>query len=516
MFFHLSEQMILQAHALDNVAIVTLSEGLDQGQIVRDDIVASEPIAMGEKVSLVSLKAGDPIVRYGSIIGYARVPKSAGRWIRHGDIVLPEAPVLQDLSWSKAVTAPVQPLQDFAFEGYRNADGSVGTKNILGITNSVQCVAGMTDMVVKRVKEELLPKYRHVDDVVGLKHSYGCGVAIEVPDARIPIRTLQNLALNPNFGGEVMVLGLGCEKLRPERLLSQMEAIEHAGGDQVLYMQDHRLYGFSDMMAAVMQMAEEKLRKLNTRRRETCDISALTVGMQCGGSDSLSGVTGNQVAGFVADLIVRGGGTVFFSEVTEVRDAAHLLVPRAVSGDVAAALVREMSWYDEYLQRGGADRAANPTPGNKSGGLSNVVEKALGSVIKAGSMPIVDVLGPGERMRRQGLNFVATPASDFVCGTLQMAAGMNLHLFVTGRGTPYGLGPVPVIKISSNTALAERWYDLIDFDAGRIISSGKSVAELGWELFRLMLEVASGKKIVAADRLGLHNDLVLFNPGPLT
>jgi galactarate dehydratase len=205
-----------------------------------------------------------------------------------------------------------------------------------------------------------------------------------------------------------------------------------------------------------------------------------------------------------------------FSEVTEVRDAIHLLVPRAVNAKVAQALKDEMAWYDSYLHSGHVDRSANTSPGNKRGGLSNIVEKALGSIAKSGTSPIVDVVSPGEKVRTKGLNFVATPASDFVCGTLQVAAGMNIHVFITGRGTPYGLPMVPVIKVSSNSKLRDRWFDLIDFDAGPIAFGEKTTEEMGWELFHLILEVASGSKKVATDTLGLHNDLVLFNPGPLT
>jgi len=175
-----------------------------------------------------------------------------------------------------------------------------------------------------------------------------------------------------------------------------------------------------------------------------------------------------------------------------------------------------MAWYDRYLESGGADRSASPTPGNKKGGLANVVEKALGSIVKSGGSRIVDVLGPGERVRRKGLIFAATPASDFVCGTLQLAAGMNLQVFTTGRGTPYGLPMAPVVKVSSNSPLSDRWGDLIDLDAGRIATGEASIADVGWELFHLILDVASGRKQVAADRLGLHNSLVLFNPAPVT
>ena len=409
----------------------------------------------------------------------------------------------------------IEPLTGYTFQGYKNADGSVGTKNILGITTSVQCVAGITDYIENKIRKELLPQYPNVDDVFAFNHSYGCGIAINAPAAMIPIRTIQNIAQNPNFGGEIMVIGLGCEKLRPERLLPKSET-RNPKSESILYLQDEAFSGFQEMVDGIMALAEKHLKKLNTRQRETCPASDLVVGMQCGGSDAFSGITGNPASGFASDLIVRAGGTVFFSEVTEVRDAVHLLVPRATTPSVAKALLHEMQWYDDYLLQGGVDRSANTTPGNKRGGLSNIVEKALGSIAKSGTSPIVDVIAPGDKIRKKGLNFVATPASDFVCGTLQLAAGMNMHVFITGRGTPYGLPMVPVIKVSSNSKLSERWFDLIDFDAGPIAFGAKTIEEMGWELFHLILEVASGYKKVATDTLGLYNDLVLFNPGPLT
>jgi galactarate dehydratase len=205
-----------------------------------------------------------------------------------------------------------------------------------------------------------------------------------------------------------------------------------------------------------------------------------------------------------------------FSEVTEVRDAVHLLTPRAASVDVARALIREMAWYDDYLRAGWADRSANPTPGNKRGGLSNVVEKALGSIAKAGTTALRAVTRPGERVTTKGLVFAATPASDFICGTLQLAAGMNMHVFTTGEGTPYGLALAPVVKVSSRTALAERWPDLIDIDAGRIATGDASIEDVGRQIFDLILDAASGRRRTWADHWGLHNDISLFNPGPVT
>jgi galactarate dehydratase len=507
---------LIRISELDNVGVVPKPEGLPKGTLLASGITTQESIPMGHKVALADLQAGEAIIRYGQTIGYANRVIQAGEWVNETKLSLPEAPDLEALPLvAVAQSAISTPLTGYTFQGYRNFDGSVGTKNVLGITTSVQCVAGLTQYVVKKIKQELLSLYPNVDDVVALNHSYGCGVAIQAPGATIPIRTIQNIATNPNFGGEVMVIGLGCEKLRPERLVPA-KANTEAAASSVLYMQDPAFHGFQEMVAGVMELADRHLQRLNQRQRETCPAAELVVGMQCGGSDAFSGITANPVAGFAADLIVRAGGSVMFSEVTEVRDAIHLLVPRAVEAAVGEALIREMRWYDDYLLQGQADRSANPSPGNKRGGLSTIVEKALGSIAKSGTSPIVDVLGPGEKIRKKGLTFAATPASDFVCGTLQLAAGMNVHLFMTGRGTPYGLSMVPVIKVGSNTPLSERWFDLIDFDAGQLASGDKTLAEMGWELFHLILDVASGEKIVASDALELHNDLVLFNPGPLT
>ena len=418
--------------------------------------------------------------------------------------------------------SPTPALEGYTFEGYRNANGSVGTRNILAITQTVQCVAGVTDFAVQRIKAELLPKFPNVDDVVALEHGYGCGVAIDAPGAEIPIRTLRNISLNPNFGGEVMVVSLGCEKLQPERLMPPgsfaiVDVRQPEGAPlDVVCLQDDAHVGFMSMVESIMRQATEHLTRLNARRRTTVPASELVVGVQCGGSDAFSGVTANPAVGYCTDLLVRAGASVMFSETTEVRDGIDQLTSRASTPEVAEAMIREMAWYDAYLQRGKVDRSANTTPGNKKGGLSNIVEKAMGSIVKSGSVPITGVLAPGEKLTQKGLTYAATPASDFICGTLQLAGGMNLHVFTTGRGTPYGLAEVPVIKVATRSDLARRWHDLMDVNAGTIADGTKTIEEVGWELFRLMLDVASGRKKTWAEHWKLHNALVLFNPAPVT
>ena len=502
----------------DNVAIVVNDFGLPKAAVLDSGQTLREFVPQGHKVALVDIGAGAAIVRYGEIIGTARKDIPVGSWVEESLMAMPVAPALDKLPMPSVAPTAAEPLTGWTFEGYRNADGSVGTKNILAISTSVQCVAGTLDYAIERIRRELLPQYPNVDAVIGITHSYGCGVAIDAPGAAVPIRTLQNLARNPNFGGQVMVVGLGCEKLAPERLLPDRAtpAVGKAAMRDILRMQDEAFHGFGPMVEGIMEMARDRLEMLNRRRRETCPASDLVIGTQCGGSDAFSGVTANPALGFATDLLVRAGATVMFSEVTEVRDAIHLLTRRAADDEVARALIREMDWYDKYLAAGGADRSANTTPGNKKGGLNNIVEKALGSIVKSGSSRIAGVLSPGERATVKGLIFAATPASDFICGTLQLASGITLQVFTTGRGTPYGLAAAPVIKVATRTALAERWHDLIDFDAGRIATGHATIEEAGWDLFKLILDVASGRKRTWADHWGLHNALTLFNPGPVT
>jgi galactarate dehydratase len=522
--------LTIRMHEADNVAIVANDGGLPPGTVLPSGLELREHVPQGHKVALVDLPADAPVRRYNVTIGHALRDIPAGSWVHERLLKMPPARALDDLPIAIRPAPALPPLAGYTFEGYRNADGSVGTRNILAITTTVQCVAGVVEHAVRRIKAELLPRFPNVDDVVGLEHTYGCGVAIDAPDAVVPIRTLRNISLNPNFGGEVMVVSLGCEKLQPDRLLppgtialrDERRALADTAAQpaesalDVVCLQSEEHVGFASMIDSILARAQAHLERLNARRRETVPASELVVGVQCGGSDAFSGVTANPAVGFATDLLVRAGATVMFSEVTEVRDGIDQLTSRAATPEVAQAMVREMAWYDAYLQRGSVDRSANTTPGNKKGGLSNIVEKAMGSIVKSGTAPISGVLAPGEKLRQKGLIYAATPASDFICGTLQLAAGMNLHVFTTGRGTPYGLAEVPVIKVATRSELARRWHDLMDVDAGVIATGEATIEEVGWQLFRLMLDVASGRRKTWAERHRLHNALVLFNPAPVT
>lgn len=506
----MSTPLFIKMKEEDNVAIAV--KDLPAGTEILPGIAARQEIPQAHKIALEDLAAGDEIIRYGVVLGTAIEPIPAGSWINEHMLDLPESPGLDDMPYATHIKAmeelPAPPVTTWL--GYRNKVGPAGTRNLLGIVTTVQCAAGVINRAVERIKAELLPKYPNVDGVVAVNHPYGCGVAINAPEAKVPIRAITNLIRHPNFGGEIMVVGLGCEKLTYDRVLPP----EDITSENCLTLQDWQ--GHEAMMQAVLDMADKKLQKLNRRTREELPLSELLIGMQCGGSDAFSGITANPSAGYASDMLVRGGATVLFSEVTEVRDGVHYIAARCRDAATRDKLAAEMKWYDDYLAAGGVGRDANPTPGNKKGGLSNIVEKAMGSIAKSGTAPIEEVLSPAEKPSRHGLIYAATPASDIVCGPCQLASGIGLQVFMTGRGTPYGLAAAPVIKVCSRNEMKNHWFDLIDVNAGPIATGEATIAEIGTELFKLIIDVASGRREPYSDQYGFHNDLCIFNPAPIT
>ena len=353
----------------DNVAIALhdIAKGTDIG----GGVVAQHDIPQAHKVTLVDIPKGGEVIRYGVDLGTVKVDTPAGSWINEDSLELPTPPGLDEMEWGTNIKTDLPAPPVTTWEGYRPLEpgGYAGTRNLLGIQTTVQCVTGVVNVALDRIKRELLPRYPHVDGVVAINHAYGCGVAINAREAHIPQRILRNIARHPNFGGELMLVGLGCEKFSPEMFLEDRP--EDNTSDNVVILQKE--HGFEGMISAIMGMAQRKLERLERRRRETLPLSDLLVGMECGGSDAFSGVAANPSIGYCADLLVSGGGTVMFSEVTEVRDAVYLLARRCVDEPTMRKLANEMRWYDRYLDEGGSDRSANPTPGNHAGGLSNIV-----------------------------------------------------------------------------------------------------------------------------------------------
>lgn len=502
-------KLLVKVQDDDNVAIAVkpLRKGLDMGS----GIITNEDIPQAHKVALSDIDVGMPIKRYGVILGYAIDDIKKGDWINEHMLRLPTPPLVDNMEYGINLNFNLPQAPRTTFEGYVNPNGGyAGTRNILAIHTTVQCVTGVLNVAVKKMKEELLTKYPNVDDIVAINHAYGCGVAINAREAEIPIRSLRSLVYNPNFGGEVMVVALGCEKLTVDMLIDD----KYNNPENVVLLQE--LKGFEAMISAIENMANKKLCRLNERKRETMPLSKLLIGMQCGGSDAFSGVSANPSAGYASDMLVQAGATVMFSEVTEVRDGVEFIANRCINKEVRDKLADEMKWYDRYLEEGDVDRSANPTPGNKKGGLCNIVEKAMGSIAKSGTSPIVEVLSPGERPTKKGLIYAATPASDIVCGPSQLCSGITLQVFMTGRGTPYGLAAVPVIKVCSRNEMKNMWSDLIDVNAGPITTGDAAIKDIGMELFNKIIDVASGNEKSYAEKYKLHNDLCIFNPAPIT
>ena len=506
------EALTIKINERDNVAVAI--RDLKKGTALPDGTVTQTDIPQAHKIALCDIPAGGEVVRYGVVLGTMREDMPRGGWINETNLLMAPAPDLDKMEFATNLVTELPEPPVKTWMGYPNpwGEGPGGTRNILCINTTVQCVIGVVNDAISRIRRDLLPKYPNVDDVVTVNHQYGCGVAIDAPEAKVPQRLIRNIALHPNFGGEFMLVGLGCEKFTPERFCALWPELNTP--ENVIILQDHK--GHDAVMNAILEMAERKLKRLNERKRIPLPLSDLLVGMQCGGSDAFSGITATPTAGYAADLIVYGGGTVMFSEVTEVRDGVQFIAHRCVDDKVGARLVEEMKWYDAYLRAGGVDRGANTTPGTKKGGLSNIIEKSMGSIAKSGTSPIVEVLSPGEKPTKHGEIFAATPASDLFCGTSQLASGMGLQVFMTGRGTPYGLAAAPVIKVCSRSEMKEQWPDIIDYDAGPAALGKATIAEQGEEMFRYILDVASGRKQPYSEQYRWHNDICIFNPAPIT
>ena len=490
-----TERLVLQIHPKDNVAVAV--KPLKKGTVLPGGVRLLEDLPQAHKAAMQTIAAGAPVIRYGVVLGHAVKEIPQGSWVREDMLHVADCPSLEGLTWGthlvSAEELPEPPVRTWM--GYRNAAGPAGTRNYLGIVTTVQCAAGVVRSVTERIRRELLPKYPNVEGVVAITHAYGCGVAIRAREAGIPIRAIRNIIQHPNFGGEAIVVGLGCEKLTYDMVLPP----EKINAETCITLQEQP--GHAAMEQAILDLAEKKLRILNERRREELPLSELCIGMQCGGSDAFSGISANPSAGYAAASILRG---------KKIAPNVRLIVIPA-SDEVLKRCIAE-GVLQELLDAG----ATISTPGNKKGGLANIVEKAMGSIAKSGSSPIEEVLSPAEQPHRHGLIFAATPGSDIVCGPSQAASGIGLQVFMTGRGTPYGLEICPVIKVCSRNELKAQWPDMIDLSAGDILTGERTIAQVGEELFRWILDAASGRRIPYSDQYGYHNDMCFFNPAPIT
>ena len=488
-------------HHLDNVEVVTESQSL------------KAPI--GTKMARHFIRKGNKIYKYGVAIGKALENIQVGQVVSESNIHEDGTSTFEDINVEKFRAFSI-PDRLNHFWGYPSISSTFGTRNYLAIHTSVQCVEGIMKYVVERLQNEVLNDFPHVDGIVLLTHNYGCGVAIDANNSDIPKRTLVSLALNPNFGGYGLFVGLGCEKLRHKWLIENI--FKKNTNDEykydAVYFQSIDERGFEGIVGHLKGKIIKALEKANLKRRIPAHICNLRIGSQCGGSDGLSGITSNPLLGAVSDIIVKSGGVSVFSETTECIPGEGYLLSRCIDLHTKDKLHSEFKWYKNYLASSGVSHVANTTPGNKKGGLSSIIEKSLGSISKSGFSKIIDVIASGNMVEKKGLTFLSGPASDFVCGTNLLASGCNLQIFTTGRGTPYSIDGMPVLKVSSNSDLYRKWHDLIDFDAGRLLE-GDTFEDLTVKLLEKIVNIASGEK-TCTEKLGIKNSMVLFNPAAIT
>jgi altronate hydrolase len=453
--------------------------------------VGARRIPPGHKVATRPHAAGEPIRRYGQIIGFATEAIAPGEWVHTHNCAMGD--FSKDYAWGVDAkpTAFVTPAA--TFQGIRRADGRVATRNYIGIVTSVNCSAHVADLIADAFKRnpiaghDPLADYPNVDGVVALTHKTGCGMTMGEP-LRLLRRTLAGFARHVNFS-HVIAIGLGCEV---NQLGPMLEEQRLAG--RLRNMDIQEMGGTRKTVEAGIAFVKEVLAESNRVTRETVPAGELIVALQCGGSDGYSGITANPALGAASDLVVRHGGTVILSETPETYGAEHLLTRRAVAREVGEKLVAKMRWWEEYTAREGAEMNANPSPGNKAGGLTTILEKSLGAMAKAGTTNLTAVYDYAEPVRAKGFVFMDTPGYDPVGATGQVAGGANLMCFTTGRGSVFGMKPAPSIKLATNTPMYERMDEDMDVNCGTILTGEEDVAACGARIFELILRVASGER----------------------
>ena len=479
----------LQLGAQDNAAVAR--QALAAGtalQVGQHQLVLHEPIAAGHKLALVPIAAGTAVLKYGQSIGYASADIAAGEHVHVHNLGMAESAHEHQAAAGYSATQPA--LQALTFDGYVRSDGRVGTRNYLGVIASVNCSATVCRHLAEAFKGEALAAYPNVDGVVAITHGSGCGMGGNGEGLALLQRTLRGYAEHPNFAG-VLVIGLGCEVNQIAPLVETLSA-RAPGMFATLTIQDEG--GTRETIEAGKQLLAQMLQSATQAQREPVPVAHLTVGLQCGGSDGYSGISANPALGAAVDLLVQHGGTAILSETPEIYGAEHLLTHRAVTPEVADKLMQRLQWWERYAALHGGDLNNNPSPGNKAGGITTILEKSLGAVAKAGSTGLMDVLEYAQTVRTHGLVFMDTPGYDPVSATGQVAGGANLICFTTGRGSTYGCKPTPSLKLATNSAMFQRMSLDMDFDCGGIVEGQQTIAEAGQALFALMLATASGQR----------------------
>ena len=519
----------IQLHLDDNVAIATRplrgDSALKLGAL---SVTLRQPIKLGHKLSLRAIRHGERVLRYGQTIGFATEEIEPGDWVHVHNCAVGD--FTRNYASATETPSTPTPIRDRTFQGYRRTDGRSGTRNYLAVISSVNCSASVCKAISRKFTAELLRDYPQVDGVVAFTHGGGCGMSYRGPAHQILNRTLAGFAKHPNIGGYLLI-GLGCETggigylMQDQKLvqiggssggkLGSIETRSSKGNSRepvVLSMQDEG--GTVATMETGIRLVAQMLPKVNDVRRESIPASEIVLGTNCGGSDGNSGVTANPALGVASDMLVACGGTSILAETDEIYGAEHLLTRRAVSKEVADKLIERIEWWKWYSSIFGGQMDNNPTLGNKEGGLTTILEKSLGAVTKGGSTALVDVYHYAELVTAKGFVVMDTPGLDAVSVTGIVAGGANVVVFTTGRGSCYGCKPTPSIKVATNTPMFERMIGDMDLDAGTILT-GRSIQEVGRDIFEEILAVAGGKKTKSEQHGIGEEEFVPWNVGPV-
>jgi altronate hydrolase len=502
---------VIRLNPLDNVLIAR--QALPQGlHLDAEAITVRQPIPSGHKLATERVEQGQPLRRYGQIIGFASQAINAGDHVHVHNVQMGD--FARDYAFG--VDTRSQPGSEAQFQGIVRADGRVATRNYIGILTSVNCSATVARAVADHFRRDIHPEaladYPNIDGVVALTHGAGCAVDPSGEALGLLRRTLAGYAVHPNFAA-VLIIGLGCETNQIESLL-ETQGLQASAQLRTFTIQG--IGGTSKTIAAGIEQVKSLLAEANHVQRQPVSARHLVVGLQCGGSDGYSGITANPALGNAVDRLVAAGGTAILSETPEIYGAEHLLTRRAVSREVGEKLVARIRWWEDYCQRMNAELNNNPSAGNKAGGLTTILEKSLGAVAKAGSSNLVDVYQYAETVRAQGLVFMDTPGYDPVSATGQVAGGANLIAFTTGRGSAYGCAPAPSIKLATNNRVFEHQEEDMDVNCGGIADGSTSIEERGAYIFEQMLRIASGERSKSEQHGYGQNEFVPWQIGAVT
>lgn len=479
--------LTIRLNAADDVVIARAE--LPAGtEIIKEKVRTAVTIPAGHKIATRALKTGEPVRRYNQIIGFVTQP------INPGDHVHVHNLAMGDFERDYAFGADYVPTEFVAepatFMGIKRSDGRVATRNYLGVISSVNCSAHVCRLIAKYFDDDFMAQYPNVDGIVPIHHRTGCGMGSEGEPIEYLRRTLGGYAIHPNFHSTLLI-GLGCEANQINNLLAA-QGLKRSDRLKAFTIQETG--GTRKTVDQGIGMIKDMLPDANRVSREEVPASHLSLGLECGGSDGYSGISANPALGAAADLLVRHGGTAMLSETPEVYGAEHLLTRRAVSREVGEKLVKRIKWWEDYTTRLGGEMNNNPSPGNKAGGLTTILEKSLGAVAKGGTQGMMDVYEYAEQVKAKGFVFMDTPGYDPVSVTGHVAGGANVVCFTTGRGSAYGCKPSPSIKLATNTALFQKQEEDMDVNCGVIVDGKATVEEVGQQIFDLILRVASGEK----------------------